>query len=200
MKSAAIGIRVHSGWGALVAVSYDSGRVEVLARRQIVIVDPRISGAQQPYHYAKSRGIHEAEKHLACCTEASGSLARMAIHEIAGELHERKYRVAGAAILLAAGRPLPSLPEILASHPLIHTAEGEFFRRVFREACESEGVRVTGFREHDLAERAKSLLGRAAAPLLRKIARLGRLLGPPWTQDQKTAAIAACLALAKYRR
>lgn len=200
MKRAAIGIRVHSGWGALVAVSCDSGRVEVLERRQIVVVDPRVAGAKQPYHYVKTRGIHEAQKHLVRCAEISGRLARAAIHEIAGELRERKYRVAGVAILLASGRPLPSLPEILASHPLLHTAEGEFFRRIFREACEKEEVHIAGFRERELAESAKSALGRGAAPVQRRIARLGKTLGPPWTQDQKSAALAACLVLAKQRQ
>jgi hypothetical protein len=200
MNRAAIGIRVHSGWGALVAISSDSGRVEVLERERIELVDPRIPGAKQPYHFAKKRGMREAEKYLARCAEISGRLARAAIHEIAGELHERKYRIAGAAILLASGRALPSLPEILASHPLIHTAEGEFFRRVFREACECEGVCVAGFRERELTECAKNVLGRAAVPLQRKIARLGKILGPPWTQDQKTAALVACLVLAKQRR
>jgi hypothetical protein len=199
MKRAAIGIRVHSGWGALVAVSCDSGRLEVLERLRIEIVDPRIPGTKQPYHYAQTRGIHEAEKHLARCAEISGRLAWAVIHEIAGALHERKYRVVGAAILLASGRPLPSLPEILASHPLIHTAEGEFFRRVFGEACECGGIRVAGYREREIAECAKNLLGRAAAPLQRRIARLGKILGPPWTQDQKNAALVACLVLAKQR-
>ena len=36
MKRAAIGFRMHSGWGALVAVSHHAGTVKILERRRIV--------------------------------------------------------------------------------------------------------------------------------------------------------------------
>ncbi len=33
----------------------------------------------------------------------------------------------------------------------------------------------------------------------RSMAKMGRALGPPWTTDQKAAALAACLVLAKTK-
>ena len=195
MKRAAIGIRVHSGWGALLAVSGKPGALEVIGRRRIVITDPKIHGANQPYHFAQKQGLREAEKYLANCAAVSERLAAAAIRNVVQDLHGREYRVAGSAILLASGRPLPSLSEILASHALIHTAEGEFFRRAFRIACERLGIPVTGFRERELEVRAETVFGRATAGLQREIANLGRALGPPWTKDQKTAALAALMAL-----
>ncbi len=196
LKRAAIGFRVHSGWGALVAVSGKPGAVEVIDRRRIVITDPKIPGAKQPYHFAEKLALQAAEKYLANCAAVSERLALAAVRDIIRELHGRDYRVVGSAILLASGRPLPPLSQILNSHALIHTAEGEFFRRIFREACERLKIRVTGFRERELDERAKAVFGRAAAPLRRKITKLGKSLGPPWTQDQKTAALAAWMVLA----
>jgi hypothetical protein len=196
MKRAAIGVRVHSGWGALVAVSGKPGAMEAVERRRVVITDPGIAGANQPYHFAKKLGLREAEKHLANCAAVSERLAVAAIHQIVAELHEREYRVVGAVILLASGRPLPSLPEILASHALIHTAEGEFFRRSFREACNRLEISVTGFRERELDERAQAVFGKAATRLRNEIASLGKSLGPPWTTDQKAAALAAEMVLA----
>ncbi len=196
MKRAAIGIRVHSGWGALLAVSGKPGALEVIDRKRIVITDTKIPGANQPYHFAQKQGLREAEKYLANCAAVSERLAAAAIRNIVQELSGREYRVAGSAILLASGRPLPSLSEILASHALIHTAEGEFFRRTFRIACQRLGIPVTGFRERELEVRAKVLFGRATAGLQREIANLGRALGPPWTKDQKAAALAASMVLA----
>ena len=81
----------------------------------------------------------------------------------------QNYRVVGCAILLASGRALPSLSKILASHALVHTAEGEFFRKVVREACEHCGIPVVGFRERELDERAKATFGVAAARVRRHI-------------------------------
>jgi hypothetical protein len=200
MKRAAIGIRTHSGWGAVVAVSNIAGTVEVSDRRRIVITLPGTLGAKQPYHSAEHLDLPEAEKFLAKCGAASDRLAQSAIGELVGELRSRGYRVAGSAVLLASGRPLPALSKVLASHALIHAAEGEFFRRVFWKACESLDLPVTGFRERDLDQCAQVTFGNASARLTQQISRLGRSLGPPWTQDQKMATLAALLLLAPHHQ
>ena len=104
--------------------------------------------------------------------------------------------MAGACILLSSGRPLPQLAGILASHALIHTAEGEFFRNSFREAFQALNIPVTGIRERDLPEQAQKKFGKAATKVQERIAAMGRSIGPPWTTDQKAAALAACIVLA----
>jgi hypothetical protein len=196
MKRAAIGIRAHSGWGAVVAVSISAGSVEVIDRRRVAITVPGTPGANQPYHFAEHLDLPEAEKFLAKCGAASERLALSGIGDLVGELRDRKYRVVGSAVLLASGRPLPVLSTVLASHAMIHAAEGEFFRKAFWKACEGLDLVVTGFRERDLDQCAQTALGKAAAQVRQQIAALGRSLGPPWTQDQKAATLAASVLLA----
>src|SRR6266404_882425 len=123
MKRAALGIRMHSGWGVLVAISGEADSMEVIDRKRIVITDPTIPGGSQPYHHAANLEFAQSEKYLGNCADASERLAMAAIDKVVRELDERRYRVAGAAVLLASGRPLPPLAKILAAHPLIHTAE-----------------------------------------------------------------------------
>jgi hypothetical protein len=195
MKTAAIGIRVHSGWGALVAVSGATGAEEVVERSRIEITDPKMAGAVQPYHFAEKLEIKQAEKHIAKCAEASARLALAALRELLGQLESRDYRVTGSAILLSSGRPIPELEKILASHAMIHTAEGEFFRHGFRQALEQLKIPVTGIRERDLPAEAQAKFGKGAERLQKRINKMGRSLGPPWTTDQKTAALAACMVL-----
>jgi len=200
MQRAALGIRMHSGWGVLVAVSCDANSVEVIDRRRIVTTDPKIPGANQPYHYAASlalreSGLPESETYLGNCAAVSERLASTAVAEVVRELEGRHRRIVGSAILLASGRPLPSLAKILASHPLIHTAEGEFFRNAVRQACEALKISVTAIAERELNERAKKAFGKAASQLQRQIAILGSAIGPPWTKDHKTAALAASIIL-----
>lgn len=195
MKTAAIGIRVHSGWGALVAVSGATGAEEVVERSRIEITHPKMPGAVQPYHFAEKMELKQAERHITKCAEASASLALAALREVLGQLESRDYRVTGSAILLSSGRPIPELAKILASHAMIHTAEGEFFRHAFRQALEQLKIPVTGIRERDLQAGAQSRFGKAAAQLQKRIDAMGRSLGPPWTTDQKTAALAACMVL-----
>ncbi len=116
------------------AVSNSAGTVEVIDRRRVAITSPGTPEANQPYHFAENLELPEAEKFLGNCFAASKRLAMAAVRDLVGELRRRQYRVVGSAILLASGRPLPPLSKILASHALIHAAEGEFFREVIFES------------------------------------------------------------------
>ena len=86
-------------------------------------------------------------------------------------------------MILGSGKALPPLEKILASHPLLHTAEGELFREVLLWAAKQCGLPVTGVCEKSLD-----------AATLQRIRSLR--IGPPWTQDQKFATVAAFIALA----
>jgi hypothetical protein len=194
MERAAFGIQMHSGWGVIVAISLEP--LELLARKRIVTADPEIPGAIQPYHFAAQLEHAQQEKHLSCCQASSCRLAVTAIGEVISELNQRHYRIVGAAVLLASGRPLPALEKILVAHPLIHTAEGEFFRQTAARALDELQIPVTSIRERDLDERTKAALGSRASRVQATISKLGTAVGPPWTRDHKTAALAAALILA----
>jgi len=197
MKSAAIGVRVHSGWGAVVAVAGPSASPAILERLKITIIDPKFPGAMQPYHYAASRELAAAEKHIARSAADCNRLAVRALTELCAQLRDRGFAVTGAAILLSSAKPLPALDKILAAHPMIHTAEGEFFRQAFRHAFESLSIPVTGIRERDVEAHAQKTFGRAATEVQKWLNDAGRALGPPWTTDQKAAALAAAIVLAQ---
>ncbi len=191
---ATIGVRMHSGWGVLTAVSTGPGAVEVIDRRRIALT-VGISGASQPYHFAENMNISEAEEYLADCFAASERLASAAVREVIDELRGRGFHLTGSAILWSSGLPLPPLSKILASHALIHAAEGEFFRTAFRKACEGSDVSVTSLQERNLDAIARGTFGDESNRLLREISMAGRHIGPPWTKDQKLAALAALILL-----
>jgi hypothetical protein len=196
MTRVAIGIRPHSGWAAIVVVSRNLHAVDVVARRIIAITAPDMKGAKQPYHFAQEQNLRDPESYLAECAAASERMALEGLRETIKEIKRPEKVVAGCAILLASGRTLPLLEKILASHPLIHTAEGEFFRQAFWRASELLGIQVTGIRERELDQNAVAVFGKDAAALQLEIAGLGKLIGPPWTADQKNACLAALLVLA----
>jgi hypothetical protein len=201
---------MHSGWGVLVAVSGDADSIEILERRRIITAggvqgnvqqtDPRLPGPNQPYHHAATLALPEAEKYLANAAAASERLAFAAIGEVVRELEARQYRIVGSAVLLASGRTLPPLAKILAAHPLIHTAEGEFFRNAVRKACERLKIPVTSIPERELDEQAKTAFGKGASQVQRRIESMGSSIGPPWTKNHKSAALAAAILLASRVR
>jgi hypothetical protein len=200
MKPVALGFRMHSGWGVLVAVSRDDDSVQVVARKRVVVMNSEVPGGNQPYHYAaellsQGKGLADCEKYIADCRIVCENMAFSTLADTLQELNEQDYRIAGAAVLTAAGRTLPPLSEILTSHPLIHTAEGEFYRNAVRKPCEHLKISVEAIRERELDKHAKATYGSAANRVQRNIASLGKSIGPPWTSDHKAAALGALLVL-----
>lgn len=193
---AAIGLRAHSGWAALVAVAGTPRSPDVLARRRIELSDPGFEGSKQPYHAAEGKPPAKAAKIIDRCAANAGRLARQAFREVIAELQASGRRVVGCGLLLASGRPLPAIEAVLASHALIHTADGELFRNALAAAGEENGWTITRVRERDLSTAAAAGLRVPAEELQSRVNALGRSLGPPWTQDQKLAATVGWLALA----
>jgi hypothetical protein len=192
---AAIGLRAHSGWAALVALVGSSASPAVIFRRRIETADPAIRGSKQPFHAAESLKLPDAEALIKKCTESTRRLSRQALQTAIGDLRGKGYEVIGCGVILGSGRPLPALEAILASHALLHTAEGEFYRLALVEAGEHCGLAVAGVKEREAYEQAAAQLHISTDELQSRIAALGRGIGPPWTQDQKYAALVGWLAL-----
>jgi hypothetical protein len=199
MSAAAIGLRSHSGWAALVSLAGPVDSPVVLERCRIDIADRRIHGALQPYHAAEEMGLPKAEAYLVRCTAAADGLARTALSDAVSRAGRSGHPVAACGLLLASGRPLPALDAILRSHALIHTADGEHFRAVLVHAAEGCGLRVVAVKERDVLARGAKALGIPSARLERLVADMGKPLGPPWRQDEKLATLAAWVALAECR-
>jgi hypothetical protein len=181
----------------VVAVSFDGKSAEVLERRRLVVAESETRAAKQPYHFVENFELSEAEKYLAKCASTAQRMATAELRKLTRDLEGRGYKPCRGAILLAAARPLPPLAQILMAHPLIHTAEGEFFRQAFRQALEELQMKVRGIPQHDLEARAKLALGSRFADVRQNIEHAGKRFGSPWTQDQKLAALAAALVLAE---
>jgi len=197
---AALGVRAHSGWAALVAMAGPPRKPAVVERRRLQTADAAIPGSKQPYHAAEGWELKKAAQYLQGCTARSRLLARQAVRSVINDLKRRGYEVVGCGVLLGSGRSLPALAGILASHPLIHTAEGQLFRDVLVHAGQRCRLPVTGVKERELFPQAAARLRLPVPKLQSRIAEMGRDLGPPWTQDQKLAALAAWLALASANK
>jgi len=184
---AALGFRAHSGWAALVALGGAAPAPMVVQRSRIELCNRGVHRQGQPYHAATEMKLNDAREFLDECARTASAMAEHGVRQAVAELSAKGYAVTGACVLTASGRPLPELAKVLAAHPLIHTAEGEFFRNAVRQGCEACGLTVTGKSKREL----KSL-----DELQRRAADLGKLIGPPWRQDEKLCAAAAWLLLA----
>jgi len=113
------------------------------------------------------------------------------IHSAQANLHKQGYELKCCGLLLASGKPLPDLLQILASHALIHAADRELFREALLHASKHCGIESFTAKESELLERAVNALHLQPSELRRHLTNLGH----PWSQDEKFAALVAWLSL-----
>ena len=194
MKQAALGFRVHSGWAAAVAVSLEKGAPVVLARQRVHLVETFTYEFRQPFHTAEKMLLGQAREFIARMQAEARRLAYRAIRELESRTQEQGVKLTRCGLVLASGRPLPALEKVLASHALIHTADGELFREALLHASGRCGLQEFTIREKELLDRAGQVFRAKPNELLRRVTELGRDFGAPWSQDEKFATIAAWLA------
>jgi len=157
----ALGISVHTGWAACVLVAGSLKRPELIANLVIDIVD---DAHRFCFHMAAEMKRAEVEKWLAALRKKALANAKRALLPLLA-------REVGVCAIIAKQGDAGDLDRILASHPRLHTAEGCFYRDIFRDAC--------------------AVPMHIVAPSSLDAAKVGKLSGPPWRKDQKLAALAA---------
>jgi hypothetical protein len=197
VQTAALGFRVHSGWAAAVVLCGPVDAPVVVDRRKIQLVKIFSYTFRQPYHTAEKMPRQDATKFIRSIQSEAKGLALSALRSLQTDLVEGDFKIVRGALLLASGRALPTLEQILASHALIHTADGVLFRDSLRAACARFNLPLQGIREKELFATASKAFGIQPAALKRRIAAFGQSLGPPWSQDEKFAALGAWLSLSR---
>ncbi len=200
MKQAAIGFRVHSGWAALVAVAAGKGSACVLARSRPHLVETFSYQFRQPFHTAERMPFSKASEFISRVEKEARELAYRTIHETQSNLQKQGYELKRSGLLLASGKALPALEKILASHALIHTADGELFREALLHATARCGLAMICIKDKELLDRAAEMFRLKPDALLRRVTELGRPHGSPWSQDEKFATLAAWLALGESQK
>lgn len=189
----AFGMKVHSGWAALVVLGRRDGDLVVVNRRRMDLVEE--NWAKQPYHAAENLKKEAARDLVDRGVQAA---YRIAVREVGADVERERDRgneVTAAAVLVGSPMPAWSTDEILAVHFRMHKAEGALFRDALARAIDACGPRLVAIPEKNLAEHAAKVLGTPEIRLRKVIATLGKAIGPPWGKDQKDAALAALVAL-----
>ncbi len=194
----ALGFAPHSGWAAVVGLGATGAELHVLVRERVPMADPNDPGSRQPYHAVEGLPVGEAEGRLTVYQRTAASMAFEAIQGIADRLRGGGHRVVGVGLLESSGRKGASLAATLASHALIHTADGNHFRDAIAGAAERAGLVTSRVRARDLGAEAAAAIGRPATVLRQSVHDLGREVGPPWGADQKGAALLAWLVLRRH--
>jgi hypothetical protein len=194
----AFGLKVHSGWAALVVLGMKDGDPVVVDRRRLELVED--AWAKQPYHAAENLEAGASGRLVERGIEAAQRIAVREMRAVVQRERERGNVVAACAVLVAEPMPGWTTAEILAVHFRMHKAEGVLFRDALVRAAAACRLKLVQVPEKSLVAQAVRSPGGPPGRLVRKIAELGKPVGPPWGKDQKDAARAALIALHRQAR
>jgi hypothetical protein len=195
-RKAALGFRTHSGWASTVLAVGRSGAIEILDRCHVALCDSAREGSKQPFHAAEPMPFAQAESHIALCREATATLAHDAIKTARMICERQGFLLSGVCVITASGRTLPDVRAILASHSLIHTAEGEFYRDALIGAADAMDIRTSRLKAALALSQVAMQMDMSEAAMTKALAEMGKIAGRPWTSDEKLATLAAWSLLA----
>jgi len=148
------------------------------------------------YHVAHGLEADVAAGLIAQAIEASQSAAFEGLTALMGDISKHGL-LARAGIVVGKGPPRPPPPHARMSHTGFHASEGQLYRHTLIQAAGRARLELSIITEPELLEAAAATLGLAPAVLTARVTQLGASVGPPWTQREKSAALAAWMALAR---
>jgi hypothetical protein len=188
-----IGFREHTGWAAAVVLAGPIEEPALVERRRIELLDGELPA--NAYHVAQALERRDAARVVAEVREAAFECGARAVAELVGDLRAAGHGVTMAVV--AESKPPPSdLSRILASHALLHAAEGELFRDVLVSGVAGCGLPVGRYPPKAVRDELADAAGLTPDAVLERLAVIGRAAGPPWREDQRLASMAAWLGLA----
>jgi hypothetical protein len=195
-RAAALGCRAHTGWAALVVVAGGVARPEVVFRGRAELGDPTGRVRRNVYHAAGALELAEAAALVEAAERIAAERAGAALERTVRDAADEGAVVRSCAVVVGkfSGARLES---ILASHALAHAAEGRLYQGALLQGAESRGLEPVAIPKQSIWEQGESALGVGRDELRHWIDQLRREIGPPWAEDQKLAAVAAWIALAR---
>jgi NTP pyrophosphatase (non-canonical NTP hydrolase) len=196
-RAAAIGCRAHTGWAVFVVVAGSVVQPEVLLRGRAELGDP--SGRVRKNVYQSARGLEPwvAAGLVEAAERIAAEQASRAIERTVKEASDVGGLVGSCAMVVGRLPGGARLESILASHALAHAAEGRLYQRALEQGAESRGLHAVAIPKRSIWEEGEAACGVAGEELRRRIDELRREIGPPWAEDQKLAALAAWITLAR---
>jgi len=192
-KVGCIGLRAKTARAVVVTIAGDSREPYAVTRGEIVLATPADQALFQPYHAVMDLPWERAKESVSEIERQIADTAAAALKDLVAALRDSGIAISAVGVV---GAPERNLLSIGNAHIRAHAAEGVLFRRVLETAAEANGIRCERFAERDIETLAASRLRISVSALKSRLAGIGERLGPPWRADQKSAAIAAWVALA----
>jgi hypothetical protein len=184
---------MKSGWATAILLLGPVKTPQALGRRIVDLSTSDVPESKQPYHAAMGKLEEDARK-IRYRTEIVRRVAGQSVTELLEHFRAAGH-AAGSAGLVVGSQIDPA--SIANPHIRAHALEGRLFRTVLEDALQAHGLSCTVVVERDAYRTAAALLSQPENDLKRLLAGMGRSLGGPWRAEEKLAALAAWMALAR---
>ncbi|MFI5316865.1 MAG: hypothetical protein ACHQ6T_14285 [Myxococcota bacterium] len=191
-SAAAIGLRVKTGRAVAVLLAGSAAEPHVLERREIPLSDPAVPHSHQPYHAALELGEQRAAPLVERACEAVRAVALRELRALCESLAAAGHTPRGLGLVVGS---LGDPAKLGNPHVRAHALEGQLFWRALDAAARALDLRVSVATEKEVWALAGESLRREPDALRAAVAELGRAIGRPWGAEEKTAALAAWIAL-----
>jgi hypothetical protein len=193
----ALGFRVKSGWAQAVLLAGPVSSPRLLQCQAALLSDPSEPSSKQPYHAVLELAEEEAAEIVRKLRQVIARAAKHTVAELLKQAEGEGCAVCGAGLVVGS---LVDPASLHNEHIRAHALEGQLFRRVLEEEFLARKIPCRVLVEKSAYSTAAEETGKTKAQLVSVAAQLGDTHNGAWRAEEKLAALAALLALAKNSR
>jgi hypothetical protein len=193
-QNAGLGIRVKSGWTAVVFLTGRAHSPQLSDVNRIELCDPRFPETRQPYHAAMgeletdSAKVNQRERVVR-------KISQQSLTRLLKDYRRKGFRIIRAALVVGS-QINPA--NIANPHIRAHALEGRLFRSAVAETLQANEIPTEVLLERDAYPTVAARLKQSSDDVKRAIQNPRRSLpanGRPWRAEEKLAALAGLFAL-----
>ena len=190
----AIGFRVKTGRATAVVMEGPASAPRVLSRKSLQLFDPAIPESYQPFHAELELPAAESAQIVPKALKAVERVAFSALRELIGEIQRTPSSILGIALVAGSATD----PESIRNpHMRAHAREGQLFPHALAMAAKTMRIAAVTIVESEVFTSAAAKLGKTPDAIKLAVTDLGRSVGKPWSAEEKAAAAAAWIVLAR---
>jgi hypothetical protein len=175
-----------------IAIGGDHFSPSFVKRAELMLSDPRKPSTMRPYHSLARMAREAAEPLVARDVAMVHQAASKSVRAFIERLREAKVLLRSAAIVSDRDPPKIGNPHLQA-----HADERRLFCEATAAAWDECGIGSIFLLEEQVTDKAATKIGVSATRLEQWLTEIGAAAGRPWRTDEKTAAIAAWIALTR---
>ncbi len=186
----AIGVRVLRGQAVAIALAGSRHSPAFAGRALLLLSDPKVPSTLRPFHALARLPREEAESLVKRDVAVVRKAAARSVRAFARRLLDAGARVSRLAIVSDSDPQ-----EIDNSHLRAHADERRLFRESIASAARDLGIASEILLDRDPVAAAICRLAIKRTRLNQLLTAISETAGLPWRSDEKTAALAALIAL-----